>query len=102
MVEGNWCEQGGTGRIFRRSPPARKDRPMRRPFLLLAALTLAFFAPLLLRPAATLYSAHSDLLAEHLPAKCFLTRSWRETGELPLWNPHHFCGSPFIHDLPVA
>jgi hypothetical protein len=75
---------------------------MHRYLLLLAALTLVFFAPLVVRPTSTLYSEHSDLLAEHLPAKHFLVRSWRETGELPLWNPHHFCGSPLIHDIQVA
>src|SRR5262249_14778050 len=45
---------------------------------------------------------HSDLLAEHVPAKRFLIRSWQETGELPLWCPYHFAGAPFVHDVQVA
>jgi hypothetical protein len=72
------------------------------PRLLLAALGLLFFADLLLHPGQVLYSDHSDLLAEHVPAKRFLVRSWQETGELPLWSPHSFAGSAFVHDPQVA
>jgi hypothetical protein len=72
------------------------------PYLLLAALGLAFFSPLLLHPTQTLYSDHSDLLTAHLPLKHFLVRSWQETGEVPLWNPYSFAGNPFIHDVQVA
>src|SRR5260370_33706205 len=72
------------------------------PPLLLALLGLVFFLPLVLHPTQVLYSDHSDLLAEHVPAKRFLVRSWQETGELPLWCPHSFAGSPFVHDPQVA
>jgi hypothetical protein len=72
------------------------------PPLLLAALALFFFADLVRHPARVLYSDHSDLLAQHVPAKRFLVRSWQETGELPLWCPYSFAGSPFIHDPQVA
>src|SRR5262249_11954622 len=41
-------------------------------------------------------------LAQHLPYKRFLARSWRETGELPLWCPHSFGGTPFVHDPQVG
>src|SRR5262245_37140883 len=41
-------------------------------------LTLLFFAPLVAHPDCVLYSDHSDLLAEHLPAKRFLVRSWKQ------------------------
>ena len=68
----------------------------------LAALALAVFAPLALHPASTLYSPHSDMLAEHLPAKVFLVYSWRQTGEIPLWCPSHFAGLPFVHDPQVG
>src|SRR5439155_17994754 len=67
--------------------------------LLIAVLGLIFFAPLVLHPTEVLYSDHSDLLAEHLPAKRFLVRSLRETGELPLWCPYSFSGASFIHDI---
>lgn len=72
------------------------------PYLILTALTLVFFAALVLHPNEVLYSDYSDLLAEHLPAKRFWVRSFHETGELPLWNPYHFGGMPFLHDVQVA
>jgi hypothetical protein len=72
------------------------------PLLLIVGLALFFFADLVRHPTAVLYSDHSDLLAEHIPAKRFLVRSWQETGELPLWCPHSFAGAPFVHDPQVA
>lgn len=73
-----------------------------RPFSILALLWLLYFHPLVLHPARTLFAPYSDFLAEHLPAKLFLNREWRETGALPLWNPYHFCGVPFVHDIQVG
>lgn len=72
------------------------------PLGLLAALALAFFAGLVLHPSRTLYADHSDLIALHVPWETFLSRAWRETGELPLWNPLQFAGLPFIHDIQAA
>ncbi len=69
---------------------------------MLLVLALIAFWPLVLHPTETLYSNTSDLLAEHLPAKYFLVRSLRETGELPLWNPEQYAGSPFVHDIQVG
>ncbi len=73
-----------------------------KPYLLLALLWALYFHPLLLHPTHTLFAPYSDLLTEHLPARVFLVREWRTTGELPLWNPYHFCGSPFVHDIQVG
>ena len=73
-----------------------------RPYLVLIVLWAGYFHPLLLHPGQTLYAPYSDFLAEHLPAKLFLNREWNASGELPLWNPHHFCGSPFVHDIQVG
>jgi hypothetical protein len=73
-----------------------------RPYIFLAVLALIFFGRLVSHPTATLYSPSSDLIAEHIPAKTFLVRSWRDTGELPLWWPDPFGGAPFIHDIQVA
>ena len=73
-----------------------------RPLAALFALALVAFWPLVLHPSETLYSDTSDLLAQHLPAKLFLVRSLRETGELPLWNPEQYAGSPFVHDIQVG
>lgn len=72
------------------------------PLLLLFLLGLLFFVQLVLHPDQVLYSDHSDILAEHLPAKHFLVRSFQETGELPLWCPYNYGGMPFIHDPQVA
>jgi hypothetical protein len=72
------------------------------PYLLLAILGLACFGELVCHPGQVLYSGHSDLLAMHLPMKCFLVRSWQETGEVPLWCPNSFAGMPFVHDVQVA
>jgi len=71
-------------------------------YLLLAGLGLVYFGALLVHPTCVLYSDHSDLLATFLPVKCFLVRSWQETGELPLWCPYSFGGMPFVHDVQVA
>jgi hypothetical protein len=70
--------------------------------LLLLGLDLLLFHALVLNPTHILYSDHSDLIAEHIPAKRFLVRSFQQTGELPLWCPHMFAGSPFVHDIQVA
>jgi hypothetical protein len=72
------------------------------PYLVIAALALFFFADLVAHPTQVLYSDHSDLLAEHIPAKRFLVRSYQATGELPLWCPYSFAGSAFVHDPQVA
>lgn len=73
-----------------------------RPLVVLLALALIQFWPIVLHPIETLYSGTSDLLAQHLPAKLFLVRSLNETGELPLWNPEQYAGSPFVHDIQVG
>jgi hypothetical protein len=70
--------------------------------LLLVGLGLLFFVELVVHPTQVLYSPHSDILAEHIPARHFLVRSWHETGELPLWCPCQFGGGPFVHDIQVA
>jgi len=72
------------------------------PPLALAGLALLFFAPLVAHPDWVLYADHSDILAEHLPAKRFLAESFRADGELPRWCPHVFSGGPFVHDPQVA
>jgi hypothetical protein len=70
--------------------------------ILLILLALLFFLPLVRHPARVLYADYSDALAQHLPYKRFLARSWRETGEIPLWCPHSFGGTPFVHDPQVG
>ncbi|MGE3805098.1 MAG: hypothetical protein AB7K24_10540 [Gemmataceae bacterium] len=70
--------------------------------ILFVVVALVFFLPLLLRPAALLYSDYSDFIGYHLPCKAFLTRSYQETGALPWWCPLMFAGMPFAHDPQVA
>jgi len=36
-----------------------------------------------------------DSLAQYYPWRLFARRSLR-SGEIPLWNPHQFCGAPFV------
>lgn len=69
------------------------------PLLILMGLGLLFFADLLIHPDQTLYSAHSDLLAEFLPVKYFLVQATRQDGEVPLWCPYSFGGYSFIGDI---
>src|SRR5262245_52443363 len=73
-----------------------------RSYIALFILALITFWPLVLNPTETLYSNTSDFLAQHVPAKYFLVRSLRETGELPLWNPEQYAGSPYVHDIQVG
>lgn len=73
-----------------------------RPFLILVLLWAACFRPLILHPGQVLYAPFADFLSEHLPVKLFLNREIRETGELPLWNTYHFCGTPVLHDIQVG
>lgn len=70
--------------------------------IFLVGLTFLFFWPLVLHPEKVLYSDHSDALAQHIPYKRFLARSWKETGEIPLWCPHSLGGAPFISDPQVS
>ena len=79
-------------------------RPARQlaPYALLAAVALAYFAPMVRHPSHTLYAEHSDLIALHVPWETFLGRAWRQDGEIPLWNPLQFAGLPFAHDVQAA
>jgi hypothetical protein len=72
------------------------------PYLIVSALVLLFFWPLVLRPAEVLYSPHSDFIDLHVPAKRFLVQATRQYGELPLWCPYELSGSPFVHDIQAA
>lgn len=36
-----------------------------------------------------------DAIAQYYPWRVFYARSMR-TGHIPLWNPHQFCGTPFL------
>jgi len=72
------------------------------PLSLIAALALTYFGALVVHPSHTLYADHSDLIALHVPWETFLARAWRESGELPLWNPLQFAGLPFVHDVQAA
>ncbi|MBI1915121.1 MAG: YfhO family protein [Planctomycetes bacterium] len=72
------------------------------PVLVLTLLALLYFFPLVFHPTQVLYGEASDLLAEHIPSKRFVVRSFHETGELPLWCPWQFAGTPVVHDIQQA
>lgn len=87
------------------------------PFVGLAALVIVFFSPVLftdrvLLPGEFLTGFHPftslappaetpwhilqwDALAQYYPWRLFAHR-WLRRGILPLWNPHQFCGAPFL------
>jgi len=63
-------------------------------FLLLAAV--AFLWRLWLNPSHILFSGFSDLLVSRAAWQELIRKTLLEHGELPFWNPHIFCGVPFI------
>jgi hypothetical protein len=87
------------------------------PLVGLVALVVAFFAPVLftdrvLLPGEFLTGFHPftslapsaetpwhvlqwDALAQYYPWRLFAHR-WLRRGIIPLWNPHEFCGAPFL------
>lgn len=62
--------------------------------LYLAVSVLLLFFPLLLE--GTLFFRDIQLL--FMPMKSFLANCWGQ-GQLPLWHPGIFCGSPFLTDI---
>jgi len=63
--------------------------------LLLAALCLEFFAPVLFQGKTFFYR---DIPMAAYPMKYFLSESLH-AGYLPFWNPEVFCGMPFMATL---
>lgn len=63
-----------------------------------AALTLLFYAPLLL--GVRTFPA-GDLTDHFLPFSLF-QRSELLAGRLPLWNPYTYAGHPFLADVQAA
>ena len=89
------------------------------PALAVVALAAVFFAPEIFgdRVAATANMAHWQPWAEratpeqraapshnpdcnlsYYPRRALLHEAWR-LGEIPLWNPYSFCGTPFLADV---
>lgn len=64
------------------------------PFLYLIGAVLVLFFPLMRH--CTLF--FRDIQLVFMPMKFFLAECWR-VGELPLWKPMLFCGSPFLSDI---
>jgi hypothetical protein len=62
--------------------------------LYLSASVLLLFLPLL--SSNSLYFRDIQLL--FMPMKYFLAKCWSQ-GQLPLWDPGLFCGSPFLSDI---
>lgn len=83
-----------------------------RPFLftdevLLPGQYLARFRPFTQQPVpsrcltANWDALKWDALAQYYPWRLYAHRALRE-GEIPLWNPHQFCGAPFLPNLQAA
>jgi hypothetical protein len=73
----------------------------RAPRLVLVALAIIFFAPLLLQPGALIYPASgfgSDLITTHWPEFGDFTRALRQ-GYVPLWSGSVLLGRPFAGDV---
>ena len=67
---------------------------------LLAALVLLFLAPVL-RPPAGQATGGADVRALFVPWLTFAREALR-AGKLPLWDPYHFGGYPFLSNPQVA
>ena len=80
--------------------------------LVLLAITLALFVPVLVQPDGLIYpprSEFTDLTITHWPNVQFAVESLRATGRLPLWRPAIMSGTPFaanplsgLHYVPHA
>jgi len=84
-----------TGRDSKQRAPAF----MRKALIAYAGVCALFFWPVLL-PDRVLFG--SDFLMFFYPMKQFLWEQVRDHGRLPLWNPHVFCGAPFLADIQVS
>lgn len=67
------------------------QRPWFAP-LLLAAVILAFYAHVLIPPPGEMLPG-DDFVHQFYPWFRFVSATVRDTGALPLWNPHQFLGS---------
>ncbi len=66
--------------------------------LVLLAIALALFAPIVIQPSGLIYPPHgdfSDLTITHWPNIEFAVNSFRVNGRLPLWRPTIMSGTPF-------
>ena len=72
-----------------------KNRDVRALALLWVSVPV-FFWPLALSPSHILFSGFSDLIVMRTGWQELIRKSVFETGSIPLWNPHVFCGVPFI------
>ncbi len=70
------------------------------PLALLAGLVLLFLAPVL-RPPAGQATGGADVRALFVPWLTFAREAVR-AGRLPLWDPYHFAGYPFLSNPQVA
>ena len=70
--------------------------------LLFAITILCLFFPVLFTTKQIIPSNHdSDLAILFVPLRAFATEQLR-AGHIPLWNPHIFCGSPFLGNFQSA
>lgn len=58
-------------------------------------LVLLYFRVVYLHPREMIYSPDSDLIRYHVPQRSFLMESLKRDGEIPLWLPWRWSGTPF-------
>jgi len=63
---------------------------------LLMVSVFLFYWKLWLRPSHILFSGFSDLIVMLAGWQELLRKTWLEHSEVALWDPHIFCGIPFI------
>jgi hypothetical protein len=67
--------------------------------LILLILTSLFFWTVLANPGKMMYSKYSDITSPFTPWKQFVSDSVWGYGELPLWDPNAYGGTPFIGNV---
>lgn len=65
---------------------------------IIVILALVYFRGVYLRPGEMVYSPNSDLIRYHAPQYSFLMEAFRRDGEIPLWLPWRWCGTPLLAD----
>lgn len=66
---------------------------------IIVILALLYFRGVYLRPGEVVYSPNSDLVRYHAPQHSFTVESLKRDGEIPLWLPWRWSGTPSLGDM---
>ena len=64
-------------------------------FCIIAGLALLYFRVVYLHPHEMMYSSDSDLIRDLRPQHSFMVEALKRDGEVPLWLPWRWSGTPF-------